>query len=60
MLPRKGISVILHSDIGDSAGNTIERTLFPPAECTGCRQQGHVNSKTWLQQNIPVLDWGVG
>jgi len=27
------------------------------SECAGCRQQGHVGSKTLHQQNPPVLDW---
>jgi len=29
----------------------------PQPECTSCHQQGHVGSKTLLQQNPPVLIW---
>ena len=36
------------------------RTLAssPESECTSCHQQGHTGSKTFLQQNPPVLNWG--
>ena len=27
------------------------------SKCAGCRQQGHVDSKTLHQQNPPVLNW---
>jgi len=38
----------------------VRRTLlsYPYSECASCRQQGHAGSKTSLQQNTPVLNWG--
>ena len=43
---------------GDGAGNTLRRTIASSlqSECASCRQQGHVGSKTLLQQNLPVLN----
>ena len=39
---------------------TLLRTLAssPQSEFTSCHQQGHASSKTLLQQNPPVLNWG--
>jgi len=38
----------------------LRRTLtsFPYFECASCHQQGHMGSKTLLQQNLPVLNCG--
>ena len=37
----------------------LKRTLAssPQSKCGSCRQQGHVGSKTVLEQNPPVLNW---
>jgi len=32
--------------------------VFVCIVCASCRQQGHVGSRTLLQQNPPVLNWG--
>jgi len=41
-------------------GTQLRRTLVssPYCECADCHQQGHAGSKTLLQQNPPVLNWG--
>ena len=40
-------------------GTPLRRTLVSSAksECASCRQQWHVGSKSFLQQNPPVLNW---
>jgi len=44
----------------DGVGNTAEEnsSIFFLIQTASCRQQGHVGSKTLLQQNPPVLIWG--
>jgi len=39
---------------------SLRRTLAssPESECDACCQQWHTGSKTLLQQNPPVLNWG--
>jgi len=43
---------------GDSVDNTVEEnsSVFSLIRNAGCRQQGHVGSKTLHQQNPPVLN----
>ena len=41
---------------GSNVGNSSVFSLIPMSY--SCRQQGHVGSKTLLQQNPPVLNWG--
>jgi len=45
---------------GDGAGNTIEENFsaFSRSTYASCYRQGHVDSKTLLQQFPPVLNWG--
>ena len=38
--------------------NTIEKNSVIRMRCCSCRQQGHADSKTLLQQNPPVLSCG--
>ena len=42
----------------DSVDNTVEEnaSIFSLIRNAGCRQQGHVGSKTLHQQNPPVLN----
>jgi len=50
---------LLETRYGDGAGNTTEEnsSIFFLIQCASCRQQGHVGSKTLLQQS-PPLNWG--
>ena len=45
---------------GNGAGNTLEEnsSIFSQSECASCHQQGRAGSKTLLQQNPPVINWG--
>jgi len=53
-------AVQIFGSISISVQATSLRTLAssPLSECINCRQQLHASSKTLLQQNSPVLNWG--
>jgi len=54
------VQVHEHLTLFSSVLNTVEENLpsSPQSECASCHQHRHVGTKTLLQKNPLVLNWG--